>query len=114
MCPPAVCVLASLGNDIRYAPQDGCQPVLQCRPRAGYRIFEQAGFWFKRAIRRRYRVSMIGPTLIDIREHIEGLAVKGGQYYVVCGRTGYRPVPAAGNRFQDRAPARVDARATEQ
>lgn len=57
---------------------------------------------------------MIGPTLIDIREHIEGLATEDGQYYVVCGRTGDRPVPAAGSRFADRTTARVAARATEQ
>ena len=31
---------------------------------------------------------MVGPTLIDIREHIEGLATEDGQHYVVCGRTG--------------------------
>ncbi len=57
---------------------------------------------------------MVGPTLIDIREHIEGLATEDGQYYVRCGRTGDRPVPAAGNRFPDRATARAAARATEQ
>ena len=57
---------------------------------------------------------MIGPTLIDIREHIEGLATEDGKYYVVCGRTGDRPVPAAGSRFADRTTARVAARATEQ
>ena len=57
---------------------------------------------------------MVGPTLIDIREHIEALATEDGQYYVVCERTGDRPVPAAGNRFPDRATARAAARATEQ
>lgn len=57
---------------------------------------------------------MVGPTLIDIRKHIDGLATEDGQYYVVCGRTGDRPVPAAGNRFPDRASARAAARATEQ
>lgn len=57
---------------------------------------------------------MVGPTLIDVRERIEGLATEDGQYYVVCGRTGDRPVPAAGNRFPDRATARAAARATEQ
>jgi hypothetical protein len=35
---------------------------------------------------------MVGLTLVDIREHIEALATEGGQYYVVCGRTGDRPV----------------------
>ncbi|MFP8890708.1 hypothetical protein ACLI4U_13185 [Natrialbaceae archaeon A-CW2] len=56
---------------------------------------------------------MVGPTLIDIREHIDGLATKDGQYYVVCGRTDDRPVPAAGDRFPDRATARTATRATE-
>jgi len=57
---------------------------------------------------------MVGPTLIDIRDHIDGLATEDGQYYVRCGRTGDRPVPAASNRFPDRATARAAARATEQ
>ncbi len=57
---------------------------------------------------------MIGPTLIDIRKHIEDLATEDGRYYVVCGRTGDRPVPVAGNRFPDRATARAAALATEQ
>lgn len=57
---------------------------------------------------------MVGPTLLDIREHIERLAVADGQYYLRCGRTGDRPVPAADSRFPDRATARVAARATEQ
>jgi len=57
---------------------------------------------------------MVGPTLLDIRDHIESLAAADGRYYVVCGRTGDRPVPAAGQRFPDRATARAAARATEQ
>ncbi|MFC5369167.1 DUF7551 domain-containing protein [Salinirubrum litoreum] len=57
---------------------------------------------------------MVGPTLIDIREHIDALATEDGQYYVRCGRTGDRPVPAAGHRFSDRATARAAARATAQ
>ena len=57
---------------------------------------------------------MVGPTLIDIREHIEGLATEDGQYYLRCGRTGDRPVPAAGSRFPDRATARAAAGAIEQ
>jgi hypothetical protein len=57
---------------------------------------------------------MVGPALIDIREHIEALATEDGQYYLRCGRTGDRPVPAAGTRFPDRATARAAARATEQ
>jgi len=78
------------------------------------RTFEQARFRFKKAIKWGFRVSMVGPTLIDIREHIDGLGTKDGQYYVRCGRTGDRPVPAAGTRFPDRATARAAARATEQ
>lgn len=46
--------------------------------------------------------------------HIEGLATADGRYYLAYGRTGDRPVPAAGNRFPDRATARAVARATEQ
>lgn len=57
---------------------------------------------------------MVGPTLIDIRKHIEALATEDGQYYVRCGRTGDRPVPASDNRFPDRATAGAAARATEQ
>jgi hypothetical protein len=77
------------------------------------RTFEQARFRFKKAIKWGFRVSMVGPTLIDIREHIDGLGTKDGQYYVRCGRTGDRPVPAAGTRFPDRVTARAAARATE-
>jgi len=57
---------------------------------------------------------MVGPTLIDIRDHIEALAAEDGQYSVICGRTGERPVPAAGKWFPDRTTARAAARATEQ
>ncbi|WP_121823035.1 DUF7551 domain-containing protein [Halostella salina] len=57
---------------------------------------------------------MVGMTLVDIRDHIESLASEDGEYYVLCGRTGERPVPAAGERFADRATARSAARATEQ
>lgn len=57
---------------------------------------------------------MVGPTLIDIREHIEALATEDGQYYIRCGRTGDRPVPATRAQFPDRATARAAARATEQ
>jgi len=57
---------------------------------------------------------MVGPTLIDIREHIEALATEDGQYYLRCGRMGDRPVPAAGTQFPDRATARAAVRATEQ
>jgi hypothetical protein len=57
---------------------------------------------------------MVGTTLIDIREHIEALASDDGVYYLVCGRTGDRPVPVAGMRFDGRATARSAARAAEQ
>lgn len=53
-------------------------------------------------------------TLGEIREHVEALASEDGEYYVVCGRTGDRPVPVAGKRFDGRATARSAARATEQ
>jgi len=57
---------------------------------------------------------MVGMTLAEIRDHIETLASNDGEYYLVCSRTGDRPVPAAGERFDDRATARNAARATEQ
>jgi hypothetical protein len=57
---------------------------------------------------------MVGTTLIEIREHIEALASADGEYYLICGRTGDRPVPAAGKRFEGRATAQSAARATEQ
>ncbi len=53
-------------------------------------------------------------TLDVIRDHIESLACEDGAYYVVCGRTGDRPVPVGGNRFDSRAAARSAARAAEQ
>lgn len=57
---------------------------------------------------------MVGPTLVDIRDHVEALASDGGRYYVVCGRTGDRPIPAAGKRFPTRSRAQAAARATAQ
>jgi hypothetical protein len=57
---------------------------------------------------------VVGTTLVEIRAHIEALASDDGEYYVVCGRTGDRPVPVAGKRFDGRATARSAARATEQ
>lgn len=57
---------------------------------------------------------MVGTTLVDIREHVDALAVEDGDYHVVCARTGTRPVPAEGKRFPDRSSARAAARATEQ
>lgn len=56
---------------------------------------------------------MVGVTLVEIREHIESLASDGGEYYVLCGRTGDRPVPVADKRFDGRAIAEEAARATE-
>lgn len=57
---------------------------------------------------------MIGTTLGEIRQHIELLASETGTYYLVCGRTHDRPVPADGLYFESRAVARAAARATEQ
>ncbi|WP_435129903.1 DUF7551 domain-containing protein [Halobaculum sp. D14] len=57
---------------------------------------------------------MIGTTLGDIRAHIEMLATPSGEYYLVCGRFGDRPVPADGLRFDSRGTARAAAQATEQ
>lgn len=57
---------------------------------------------------------MVGMTLVEIRDHIETLASEDGEYSIVCGRTGDRPVPAAGKQFADRTIARSAARATEQ
>lgn len=57
---------------------------------------------------------MNGTTLTEIRAQIDSLASDDGDYYVVCGRTGERPVPVAGKRFADRATARRGARTTEQ
>ena len=50
---------------------------------------------------------MVAMTLAETREYIEALARDGGDYYVVCGRTGERPVPVAGRRFAERATARA-------
>jgi hypothetical protein len=57
---------------------------------------------------------MIGGTLADLRSRIDALASDEGAYYLVCGRTGDRPVPAAGMRFEDRETARTAARRVEQ
>ena len=42
---------------------------------------------------------MVGTTLLDIRDHIESIASEDGRYYLVCARTGDRPVPATDVRF---------------
>lgn len=57
---------------------------------------------------------MFGTTLVELRERVESLAGDDGEYYLVCGRTAERPVPAAGQRFPTRAVARSAVRATEQ
>lgn len=57
---------------------------------------------------------MIGTTLTEIRTHIESLASEDGQYYLVCGRTRDRPVPADGLYFESRTVAEKAVRATEQ
>jgi len=57
---------------------------------------------------------MVGTTLTEIRQRVETLASPDGDYYLVCGRTGERPVPADHLRFTDRERAREAARATEQ
>ncbi|ELY54513.1 DUF7551 domain-containing protein [Natronolimnohabitans innermongolicus] len=57
---------------------------------------------------------MVGATLDDIRRCIESLASDSGSYYLVCARTGERPVPATGLSFESRTTARAAARATEQ
>ncbi|SIS08644.1 hypothetical protein SAMN05421752_11082 [Natronorubrum thiooxidans] len=57
---------------------------------------------------------MMGETLGDIRHDIESLASDAGTYYLICGRTGERPVPAAGLYFESRSTARAATHATEQ
>ena len=57
---------------------------------------------------------MVGTTLREIRTYIEQLASDDGAYYVVCGRSGERPVPVASERFPTREAATEAARATEQ
>jgi hypothetical protein len=58
--------------------------------------------------------TMVGTTLAEIKTHIETLAAEGGEYFVRCGRTGDRPVPISGLRFDGRTSARSAARAAEQ
>ncbi|RDZ45209.1 hypothetical protein C5B91_07180 [Haloferax sp. Atlit-10N] len=57
---------------------------------------------------------MVGTTLTQIRTHIESLASDDGTYELVCGRTGERPVPVDGLRFEDRSTAEAAARAARQ
>jgi hypothetical protein len=46
-----------------------------------------------------------------MRRRVETLAADGGEYRVVCGKTGESPVPVAGRRFPDRGTAAAAARA---
>lgn len=57
---------------------------------------------------------MVGTTLVEIREHVESLASHDGPYTVQCGRTGERPIPVAGKRFESRTLAERAASAAEQ
>ncbi|ELZ90136.1 hypothetical protein C440_17066 [Haloferax mucosum ATCC BAA-1512] len=57
---------------------------------------------------------MVGTTLTQIRTHIEALADDGGEFTIVCGRTGERPVPTAGLTFEDRSTAVNAVRAAMQ
>jgi hypothetical protein len=57
---------------------------------------------------------MVGTTLVEIREHVEALAAADGEFLVRCGRTGDRPVPVSGLRFEGRATARNAVRAARQ
>lgn len=51
--------------------------------------------------------------LCTLRERLESLACDRGEYYLVCGRYGDRPVPATGCRFESRAVAQQAADVTE-
>lgn len=52
--------------------------------------------------------------LCRLRERIEALASDRGEYYLICGRYGDRPVPADACRFESRTAARRAARVTEE
>ncbi|WP_138797337.1 hypothetical protein [Halostella sp. PRR32] len=53
---------------------------------------------------------MVGDTLYEIRDHIDALRSDGGPFYIVCARTGERPVPVADARFDNRNTAAEAAR----
>lgn len=53
------------------------------------------------------------PTLVALRKRVAELASDEGEFSLVCGRTGERPVPIAGKRFDDRADAREAIRVAE-
>lgn len=57
---------------------------------------------------------MVGNSLREIREHIDALRADEGRFYVVCARTGERPVPVADARFASRATAVEAARVAEE
>jgi len=57
---------------------------------------------------------MVGLTLVEMRERIESLASDDGDFSLLCGRTGERPFPVAGKRFDGRAAARAAATVAEQ
>ncbi|MFD1587111.1 hypothetical protein ACFR9U_08950 [Halorientalis brevis] len=54
---------------------------------------------------------MVGETLGKLRARIESLARDDGDFCVLCGRTGVRPVPVTDARFEDRATAEQAAEA---
>lgn len=54
---------------------------------------------------------MVGDTLGKHRARIESLATDGGDFQVLCGRTGVRPVPVTDKRFPTRATAEKAAEA---
>jgi hypothetical protein len=57
---------------------------------------------------------MVGTTLVEIRDHVEALASDDGAYVVHCARTGERPVPTVGARFETRPVAERAAAAAAQ
>lgn len=57
---------------------------------------------------------MVGNTLREIRERIDALRAGDGRFYVVCARTGERPVPVADARFDSRATAVEAAHVAEE
>ncbi|QLC33741.1 hypothetical protein EFA46_005865 [Halarchaeum sp. CBA1220] len=48
---------------------------------------------------------MVGQTLDEIRQRLDGHAARDGRYYLACARTGERPVPSGDRRFPDRESA---------
>ncbi|MEM4780872.1 MAG: hypothetical protein QXG03_04820 [Halalkalicoccus sp.] len=56
---------------------------------------------------------MTEASLVDLRAQVKSLASPDGEYSLVCARTGGRPIPATGLRFESRRVARMAARSTE-